>query len=164
MSVMPTSMPKLMLTPFRDGYNFSLARNVVTTETDGGMPRTRKDSIGKPHRANPTYKCTRAQWQYFLTFMRVYEGLPFLAYLLLDDVDHQWYECDILDMVLPVSSLGDQIFTVQLSLVAKPIKYDVESDITFLDVYKMTDGQVEQYFTLLEKLVNEDLPSATRGL
>lgn len=164
MPVTPPSMPKLMLTPFREGYNFSLSRNVVTTETEGGMPRSRKDSIGKPHRANPTYKCTRAQWQYFLAFMRAYEGLPFLAYLILDDIDHQWYECNILDMVLPVSTLGDQIFTVQLSLVVKPIKYNVESDIAFLEIYKMTDGQVEQYFKLLEKLVNEDLPSALGGL
>lgn len=159
-----TEIPKLMLKPQRDGYNFSLARSVTSTETIVGLPRERKDSVGKVHRPNVTYKCTRAQWQYFLKFMRAYEGLPFLAYLLLDDIDHQWYECRIVGDSLPVTTLGDQIFTVQLSLVAKPIKYDVEADLTFLEIYKMTDGQVERYFNLLAKLVNEDLPAAFGGL
>ena len=159
-----TEIPKLMLKPLRDGYGFNLARSVTSTETIVGLPRERKDSVGKVHRPNVTYKCTRAQWQYFLAFMRVYEGLPFLAYLLLDDIDHQWYECRIVGDSMPVQTLGDQIFTVQLSLVAKPIKYDVETDLSFLEIYKGTEGQIDLYYRLLAKLVNEDLPSAFGGL
>lgn len=159
-----TEIPKLMLKPLRDGYSFNLARSVTSTETIVGLPRERKDSVGKVHRPNVTYKCTRAQWQYFLVFMRVYEGLPFLAYLLLDDIDHQWYECRIVGDSMPVQTLGDQIFTVQLSLVAKPIKYDVETDLSFLEIYKGTEGQIDLYYRLLAKLVNEDLPSAFGGL
>lgn len=159
-----TELPKLMLKPQRDGYNFSLARNVISTETIVGLPRERKDSVGKVHRPNVTYKCTRPQWQYFLSFMRAYEGLPFLAYLLLDDVDHQWYECRIVGDSLPVQTLGDQIFTVQLSLVAKPIKYNVETDIAITKIYEMTKGKMAEYFNLLAKLVNQDLPDALRRL
>lgn len=157
-------IPKFMLKPQRNGYSFSLARSVTSTETIVGLPRERKDSVGKAHRVNATYKCTRAQWQYFLSFSRAYEGLPFLAYLLLDDIDHKWYECRIIGDSLPVDTLGDQIFTVQLSLVAKPIKYNVEMDMTIVKLYEMTDGQIDRYFKLLEKLVNEDLPEALGGL
>lgn len=157
-----TEIPKLMLKPLRSDYSFSLARSVTSTETIVGLPRERKDSVGKAHRANVSYKCTRAQWRYFLSFSRAYEGLPFLAYLLLDDIDHQWYECRILGSELPVAALGDQIFTVQLTLVAKPIKYDVETDIAIVTIYEMTDGQMDLYFKLLEKLVNEDLPTTKR--
>lgn len=157
-------IPKFMLKPQRDGYSFNLARSVTSTETIVGLPRERKDSVGKVHRVNATYKCTRSQWQYFLSFSRAYEGLPFLAYLLLDDIDHQWYECRIIGESLPVSTLGDQIFTVPLSLVARPIKYDVEMDMTIATLYEMTDGQIDKYFRLLEKLVNEDLPEALGGL
>lgn len=151
-------MPKLMLKPLRADYSLSLARNVAVTETEGGMPRERKDNIGRPHKTNPTYKCTRAQWSYFLAFSRVYEGLPFLAELLVDDVNHQWYECRILNQVFDVTTLGDQIFTVQLSLVVKPIKYDVEVDKAIIAIHEVTGGKSDLYFNLLEKLVNEDLP------
>lgn len=159
-----TEIPKFMLKPLRDSYSFSLARNVTSTETIVGLPRERKDSVGKAHRVNATYKCTRAQWRYFLSFSRAYEGLPFLAYLLIDDIDHKWYQCSIVGESLPVDTLGDQIFTVQLSLVAKPIKYDVEADKTITAIYEMTDGQIDQYFNMLAKLVNEDLPEALGGL
>lgn len=158
------AIPKLMLKPQRNGYSFGLARSVTSTETIVGLPRERRDSVGKIHRPSVTYKCTRSQWRYFLSFMRVYEGLPFLAYLLLDDIDHQWYECRIVGESLPVQTLGDQIFTVQLELVAKPIKYDVEVDESILAIYEITGGQTDLYFKLLEKLVNEDLPEAVGGM
>ena len=157
-------IPKFMLKPQRDGYSFNLARSVTSTETIVGLPRERKDSVGKVHRVNATYKCTRSQWQYFLAFSRAYEGLPFLAYLLLDDIDHQWYECRIIGESLPVSTLGDQIFTVQLSLVAKPIKYNIDNDILISTLYQMTDGQIDLYFRMLAHLVNKDLPDAFGGL
>lgn len=157
-------IPKFMLKPLRDGYSFRLARNVVRTDTIVGLPRERKDSVGKAHPVNATYKCTRAQWQYFLAFTRAYEGLPFLAYLLIDDIDHKWYQCSIVDEYLPVNTKGDQIFTVQLSLVAKPIKYDIDNDILISTLYQMTEGQIELYFQKLAKLVNEDLPDALGGL
>lgn len=157
-----SEIPKLMLKPLRAGYSFGLARNVTSTDTIVGLPRERRDSIGKVHRPNVIYKCTRAQWQYFLAFMRAYEALPFLAYLLLDDIDHKWYQCRIVGDMLSVNTLGDQIFTVQLSLVAEPIRYNVEDDIAITTIYEMTDGQSTLYFSLLEKLVNEDMPNALR--
>ena len=157
-------MPKLMLIPLRDDYAPSLARSVTSTETIVGLPRERKDSVGKVHRVSAAYLCTSAQWQYFLAFTRAYEGLPFLANLQLDDINLQWYECRIIGEYLPFNTLGAGLFRVQLNLVAKPIKYDIDNDILISTLYQMTDGQIELYFQMLEKLVNEDLPAALGGL
>lgn len=158
-------LPKLILKPFRDGYNFGLANPTIITPTAAGMPRARVDSVGSVHTLAPTYKCTRPMYQYLLSFMRAYRGQKFLAYLLLDDIDHQWYECMITNQgQIPVSTNGDEIFMVGLEMTAEAIDYDVQTDITITTIYEMTDGQSARYFRLLEKLVNEDLPAATGAL
>lgn len=159
-----SDLPKLELKPLRAGYGFELSTGVISTDTHSGMPRQRLDSVGVVHKIAPTYKCTRSQWQYFLAFVRAYRGQPFLAYLLLDDIDHHWYECRMIDSSLKVSTLGDQMFTVQPSLVVKPRPIALEQDLGFLQMYKILGNASDQYYNQLEKLVNQDLPQATRGL
>lgn len=158
-------LPKLMLKPLRDGYNFGLANPVITTPTAAGMARSRVDSVGGVHVLSPTYKCTRPMQKYLLKFLNAYRGQRFLAYLLLDDIDHHWYECTITTQgPIPVSTMGDQIFITQLEMQAEPIDYDVEADLVFTTIYQMTDGQVDLYFKSLSDLVNKDLPNAFGGL
>lgn len=158
-----TDLPKLHLKPLRSGYGFSLSTGVVSTETQAGMPRQRLASVGAVHRISPTYKCTRAKWQYFLAFMRAYRGRAFYAYLLLDDIDMQWYECRMVNESLKVSTLGDQIFSVQLDLIVKPRPVHIDQDMGFLAMYEM-GADTNDFYNHLEKLVNQDLPNATRGL
>tara|TARA_R110000751_G_scaffold29116_5_gene75339 strand:+ start:39 stop:359 length:321 start_codon:yes stop_codon:yes gene_type:complete len=103
--------------------------------------------------------------QYLFSFLRAYRGQRFLAYLILDDIDHQWYECMITTQgPIPMQSLGDQIFVTQLEMQAEPIDYDVETDMTITAIYELTDGQSHKYFAQLSKLVNESLPDALGGL
>lgn len=158
-----TDLPKLQLKPLRAGYGFELSTGVVSTDTQVGLPRQRLASVGVVHRVSPTYKCTRAQWQYFLAFMRAYRGRAFYAYLLLDDIDHHWYECRMVNESLKVSTLGDQIFSVQLDLIVKPRAVPIDQDLGFLAMYEMSQAEQDDYFNHLEKLVNRDLPNATRG-
>lgn len=159
-----TDLPKLHLKPLRSGYGFELTTGVVSTSTQIGMPRQRLASIGTVHRVSPTYKCTRAKWQYFLAFMRAYRGRAFYAYLLLDDIDMQWYECRMVNESLKVSTLGDQIFSVQVDLIVKPRPVQISQDLALLAIYEMSQAEQDDYFNHLEKLVNQDLPQATRGL
>lgn len=161
---MITEMPKLMLIPLIDGYNVNLARNVITTDTESGFPRTRKDSIGKPHLVSATYKCSASQLEYFIAFNNRYEGLPFLTKLKVDRPGLNWYECNILNDYIPYNELGNGFTTMQLSLVVKPSIRNVESDIEITDVYNMTDSEIDEYFKLLEKMVNEDLPASLERL
>ena len=157
-------LPQLMLTPYRDGYSFALGRSTVSTQYISGMPRQRKTKVGTVHQLTATYKCTRSKYQYLVAFLRAYEAKPFLAYLLLDDIDHHWHECRIMDESIAVSTNGDQIFTVSLNLVVKSKKLDVGVDAAYLWAYSQTNGDISVYFNALEKLVNEDLPDAMREL
>lgn len=157
-------MNKLMLKPYRSGYGFALSTGVVSTQTQAGMPRQRRSEIGAPHHLSVTYKCTRAMWQYMLAFLRANAGRAFMAYLLLDDIDHHWYECRYTDEQINVSTLGDQIFSVKLTLVVKPHPVNPEQDEAIIAIYNMTKDKQDSYFNQLEKLVNNDLPNATREL
>ena len=159
-----SELPQLMLKPYRDGYNFTLGRTVRTTQYTNGMPRQRKEQAMPVHRVSATYKCTRSMYQYLMAFLSAYEAKPFLAYLLLDDADHRWYECRVVNDSFNVSTRGDQIFTVPLDLIVKPIPRNTDTDVTYIEIYNMADGQVDAYFNQLEKLVNEDLPDALGGL
>ena len=157
-------LPKFMLKPFRDGYNFVLGRSTLTTQYTAGLPRQRRVQVGAVHRLQATYKCRRSQYQYLMAFLRVYEAKPFLAYLLLDDINHQWYECRIVSDDISVSTLGDQIFTVSLDLAVKSKPHNLDADESLIAIYEMTDGQIDAFFNHLEKQVNEDLPDALGSL
>lgn len=159
-----SELPKMMLKPHRNGYAFSLGRSTITTQYTAGMPRQRRSQVGAIHQLQPTYKCRRSEYQYLMAFLRVYEAKPFLAYLLLDDISHQWYECRVVSDRIDVSTLGDQIFTVSLNILAKSKAINLDSDEAFVAIYDMTEGQVDTYFNALEKLVNADLPDAMGSL
>lgn len=157
-----TDLPKLQLKPLRAGYGFELSTGVVSTDTQVGLPRQRLASVGVVHRVSPTYKCTRAQWQYFLAFARAYRGRAFYAYLLLDDIDHHWYECRMVNESVQVSTLGDQIFTVKLDLIVRPRPVHIDQDLGFLAMYEMGAGAADAFYNHLEKLVNHDLARTNR--
>lgn len=159
-----SEIPKFRLKPFRPGYNFNLGRRTITTETQSSQPRQRLDSTGTVHRLTPTYKCTRVQYQYLVAFLRAYEALPFLAYLLIDDIDHKWYECRIVSDAIPVSTLGDQIFTVQLSMTATPISPSRQADLGTIKVYDDTNGNPKLFYDLIEQIVNKEMPEALGNL
>jgi len=135
-----TDLPKFMLKPLRDGYGFSIARNNVSTDTSSGWANQRRDQTGTPHRLTATYKCTPPNWQYLVAFLRKHEGQPFLAYLLLDDTEHRWYQCQCLDDDgIPVTSKGDQIFTAQLTLEALPLPIDSAADTAIIESYNLAN-------------------------
>lgn len=170
-------LPKFMLKPFADGYGVNLADETITTETAGGEPRQRQGFVGAWHTITATYKHRPAQHQYFLAFRRAYSGQRFWAYLLVDDVVHRWYRCRFIKNNQIQPRYGGGIFTVAVTLSVEPIPYDIDKDgnfvayphsvsedATMVVIYNMTDGQIDTYFNMLEKLVNKDLPDAMRGI
>lgn len=152
-------LPRFALKPYRDGYGFSIGRNTISTPTESGRSRQRRARIGTPHRATATYKCTVTMYQYLTAFLRTYEAQPFLAYLLLDDVYHKWYECKCLnDTNIEVSTQGDQIFLVQLTLEITPTAASAEEDLAIIEAYNFTNGTPGIFLKLLEDLANNRLP------
>ena len=159
-------MNKLMLMPNREGYNFMLGQSVITTETQDGLPRQRLSSVGTTHRVNATYQCTKAQWQYMLAFLRANRAKPFLAYLLLDDVEPAWYECRAIpsDTGYQAGTIHEILYTIELPLIAKSRPINIGQDDVIVVLYDMSKDEQDNYFNQLEKLVNQDLPDATRGI
>lgn len=156
-------MDKFLLLPHRNGYNFSLGYNVISTQAERGMPRQRLDGVGAPHSLSATYKHTQNSQQYFLSFYRSHATKPFLAMLVLDGITHQWYECRFASG-LRISTLGESIFTNQVDLVVKPQPIEVSTDEAYVYLYQETDGDPSKFTNLLEVLVNEKLPDAIAGL
>lgn len=152
-----SDLPQFMLKPYRSGYGFSLSTGIISTQTQAGMPRQRRSQVGVVHRLSATYKCTRAMWQYMLAFIRANAGRPFLAKLLIDDIDMQWYECRCVSETIEVSTLGDQIFTAKIDLVVKPRPVNTGQDELLAFLYTMQRFEQDKYFNQLEKLVNHDL-------
>jgi hypothetical protein len=143
----------------------------------GGEPRQRRIFEGGWHQVSATYKLRPAQKQYFTAFRRAYAGRSFLAYLLIDDVIHRWHRCRFIDnkKLTPRWGGGMTNATVELSVEPIPYAYDkdgnlvayphtMDNDLSMLAIYNMTDGQTDLFFNQLEKLVNQDLPTATAGL
>lgn len=152
-------LPRFALKPYRDGYGFNIGRNTVSTPTESGKTRQRLDRSGTPHRATATYKCTVTMYQYLTAFLRTYEAQTFLAYLLLDDVYHKWYECRCLDdNSISVTAQGDQIFLVQITLEVTPTAVSKDEDIAIVEAYSLTDGKPGIFLQLLEDLANNRLP------
>ena len=156
-------LPKLQLKPLLDGYGVKLGNNVMTTEVEYGMPRQRLKSVGAVHRVSPTYRCTKAQYQYLMAFYRTYRARAVMMYHHFDDVEPSWHECRIVSEV-SVEHVGYQVYDVSFDVVAKSTRYNIDQDMVFLAIYEMSQGEQDAYFNHLEKLVNQDLPQATRGL
>ena len=98
-------------------------------------------------------------YQYLTAFLRTYEAMPFLAYLLLDDVYHKWYECKCLDdNSISVTTQGDQIFLVQITLEVTPTAMSKEEDLEIIEAYNLTNGAPGIFLRLLEDLANIHLP------
>ena len=155
-------LPKLQLRPQLDGYGVQLGNDVITTEAEHGMPRQRLQSVGVVHRVSPTYRCTKAQYQYLMIFLRAYRARAMLMYHHFDDTEPSWYECRIVSDV-SVQHVGYQVYDVSFDVVAKSTRYNIDQDMGFLAIYEM-GADANDFYNRLEKLVNQDLPNATRGL
>ena len=156
-------LPQLQLRPQLNGYGVQLGNDVITTEVEHGMPRQRLQSVGVVHRVSPTYRCTKAQYQYLMTFLRAYRARAMLMYHHFDDTEPSWYECRIVSDV-SVQHVGYAVYDVSFDVVAKSTRYNIDQDMGFLAIYEMSQGEQDIFFNHLEKLVNQDLPNATRGL
>ena len=156
-------LPKLQLRQQLNGYGVQLGNDVITTEVEHGMPRQRLQSVGVVHRVSPTYRCTKAQYQYLMTFLRAYRAQAVMMYHQFDEIEPSWYECRIVSDV-SVQHVGYAVYDVSFDVVAKSTRYDIGIDLALLTIYEMSQAEQDDYFNHLEKLVNQDLPNATRGL
>lgn len=156
-------LPKMILCPLRDSYNPTLGNDVITTQYENGMPRQRLTGVGRPHQTPVSFRHKATHQDYILAFWRVYRAKAFAMRLILDCTELAWYECRFIGEP-SILALGNNVFEFSINLVCRPKLIDIEQDKTFIYLYEQTGGDISTYFNLLEKLVNEDLPNAMRGL
>lgn len=170
------TLPVFKLKPYASGYAVNLGDDFITTPVEAGPVRQRRDFVGRWHNVSATYKHKPEHHQYFMAFRRAYAGREFLAYLLVDDAAHHWYRCKFITAKNIQPQYGGGLYTVQTELQVEPVGYDyrngqlvavpssMDSDLSLVEIYNITDGHPDIYFNTLEQLVNEDLPDATAGL
>ena len=157
------ALPQLILCPLRDSYNLTFGDDVVTTEYSDGMPRQRMDSTGRPHHTPIGFINSKAQQDYLTAFWRIYRAKPFAMQLYSSSTTLEWHECRFVGSPNQ-KEIGYQLFDWSCDIVVKPKPLDIEMDKSIVYIYGQTGGHTDTFFNLLEKLVNVDLPNATRGL
>lgn len=156
-------LPKMILCPLRDSYNVVLGDDVITTQYENGMPRQRLNGVGRPHQVGVTFRHKAQHQEYLQRFWRINRAKPFAMRLILDSTELAWHECRFIGNP-QLSALGNNVFEFTVNLVCKPKPLDLAVDQDFIDFYVAANGDISGYFNLLEKLVNQDLPAAMRGL
>lgn len=156
------SLTKMILCPLRDNYNPVLGDDVITTQPSKGMPRQRLAGVGSPHYTPVSFRHKAQHQDYILAFWRLHRTKAFAMRLIMDNTELSWYECRFIGQP-SLSSLGG-VFEFSINIVCRPKPLDTEQDRTFIHWYNQTGGDISGYFSLLEKLVNVDLPAATRHI
>jgi len=156
-------LPKLILCPLRDSYSPTLGNDVITTQYENGMPRQRLAGVGRPHQTPVSFRHKAQHQDYILAFWRLYRAKAFAMRLILDGTDLAWYECRFIGEP-SILALGNNVFEFSIGLVCRPKPLNLELDETLVYFYNETGGDISGFTNALEKLVNEDLPDAMRGL
>ncbi len=156
-------LDKLVLCPLLDSYQVALGDDVITTQYTSGMPRQRLAGIGQPHETSVTFRHKAVHQDYILAFWRINRARRFSMRLIADGSEMAWYECNFIGKPT-ISSLGNNVFEFSVGLIVKPNRIDLDVDRAFIDLYIETNGDISLFGSLLEKLVNFDLPDAVRGV
>lgn len=156
-------LPQLILSPLRDSYDLEFGDDVLTTQYDDGMPRQRLESTGRVHRTGIAFRHKKAQQDYLQAFWRTYRAKAFAMQLIGDSTDLEWYECRFVGKA-KFKEIGYQVYEWSCEIAIKPQKLNIELDAVIIEIYNQTGGYTNQFFNILEKLVNQDLPQAMRGL
>lgn len=156
-------LPQLMLIPLRDSYDLTFGDDVITVQYADGMPRQRLGSSGRPHNTSASFRNRKSQQDYLQAFWRVNRASAFALQLIGDNTTLQWYECRFLGAP-KLKEIGANVYDWSCELAVKPQPIDIEMDKSIIYIFEQTGGYTDLFFNLLEKLVNQDLPNATRGL
>lgn len=155
-------MLKLMLYPNRDSYGYQEQSQVISTETQNGLPRQRLGAVGNYFSLSLNFRCDMAKKQYLDAFLNATQAQSFLVPLWLDEMQLKFYECRRIGGY-KVSHQAFGVFDYSFEIVAKATTRDIGADGAIAEIWANTDNP-SYYLNLLEKLVNQDLPNAMRGV
>lgn len=159
-------MMSFALCPLQSNYNITPANGLLEQALMGGFARQRVQFINNTHEANVTVLLNNhAKQQYFWSFWRmhtVHNPSPFIWRLIFDDTTAKNYVCQFVAGSLEVGERNGIVHSVSFRVRAKIAPPDASFDEVILHFWQA--GDTDKYFNHLKKLVNQDLPNATRGL
>lgn len=159
-------MDSFALCPLQSGYQPAPANTVLEQALSAGFARQRVDFISSVSMVSASVMlASKAHAQYFWAFWRKhaqYAPQPFLWKLMVDDVVMTSYQCQFVPDSIQVGSRNGVIYSVSFTVRCKAKPFDAEFDQAIIDAW--AGGNGFEMINLLEKLVNEDLPNAMRGL
>ena len=152
-------MIPFLLVPERDGYSVDADYGVVTTNTEGGMPRQRRDRLSTLFKINVTYLCVEEEFEYAMRFLRAVAGTQFKAPLVLDNSKLELYKVRIISTV-NIVELSPLVHKIQFTLISTGKSYDINEDSGYAHMLALKHTDFSNY---LEKLVNVDLYQGLRN-
>ncbi|MBO1529657.1 hypothetical protein J3492_00315 [Psychrobacter sp. F1192] len=158
-------MNNFALCPLQRGYTPEVANNLLEQELMGGFARQRVQFVNNTHTITASVMLDDGmKQQYFWAFWRSHQSnpRPFLWRLIVDDVEALTYVCQFIAGSLRIDERDGKVYSVSFGLRVKPNNTGKEFDQIIIDAWN--EGNPIKLFNLLEKLVNEDLPSALGGL
>nr|DAK65932.1 MAG TPA: hypothetical protein [Caudoviricetes sp.] len=152
-------MISFLLIPERDTYSVDADYGVVTTNTEGGMPRQRRDRLSTLFKINVTYLCVEEEFEYAMRFLRAVAGTEFKAPLVLDSSKIDLYKVRLISSV-NVTELSPLVHKIQFSLIATGKPYNINEDSGYAYMLSLKHTNFSSY---LEKLTNVDLYQGLRN-
>lgn len=152
-------MIPFLLIPERDSYSVDADYGVVTTNTEGGMPRQRRDRLSTLFKINVTYLCVDEEFEYAMRFLRAVAGTEFKAPLVLDSSKVDLYKVRIISTV-NIVELSPLLHKIQFTLITTGKPYNINEDSGYAYMLSLKHTDFNNY---LEKLVNVDLYRGLRG-
>lgn len=159
-------MMSFALCPLQADYNPKIANGLLEQALMGGFARQRVQFINNAHEATVSVLLNnKAKQQYFWSFWRKHtqhDPQPFVWRLIFDEVDARDYVCQFVADSLSVGERDGVIYKVSFKVRARAAPPTADFDDVILHFWETGDS--DDFFNYLEKLVNKDLPIATRRL
>lgn len=153
-------MNNFALCPLQRGYSPEAANNLLEQALMGGFARQRVQFVNNVHTVTASVMLdNHRKQQYFWAFWRSHQTnpRPFLWRLIVDDVQATTYVCQFVAGSLNTGERDGKVYSVSFGLRLKPNNTGKEFDQVIIDAWNNGDPSV--LHNLVEKLVNEDLPS-----
>lgn len=145
----------------QQGYTANIGDGVISQILEGGADRYRRALKGVMHSVASRWVVKKAGYQYLMAFYRVWArnpNQPFIAKLCVDNAEVEDYEC-FFNGAPTLTEKNGNIFIVTATLKVKPLPVNDAMDDLIVEVGNAGED-LASLLNPLEKLVNEDLPSA----
>lgn len=154
------ALQRLELRPEKASYRYSINRDVVSSQLEGGLSRRRRDIAGSSSVIKCTWFLKPTDYQYFMAFYHsaTQRGAEtFLIDLLLEQPFLEEKEAAFIEETLVMKQIGLS-FEVSADLETVPFQADDFADVVLILYAEEADS--DDFLNAFEQLTNVDLEIA----